>query len=335
MVMPGWALKNCGSRGASHSVTNDTGARKPQHGLLGTYFSRADCSGEVLKRLDAQVNFDWGDGSPAEGFPADQFSVRWSGQLQAPATGKFKLILETDDGVRVWFAGKLVIDDWADRAPAESAAEVALEDGKRYDIIIEYFENGGGASAKLLWSGPSTLKQPIPSFRLTPKDLAPPAELDVTKLPADARGLVGHYFKGREFAGKPALRLDKEIAFDWGEGGPGVRGVGADDFCVRWTGQVKAEKSGTYTFIAEADDGVRLWVNGQKLVEAWIDQGAAEHKGELKLDAGKSYDLVMEYYENSGFAVAKLSWSVAGGEKQFIPSSALTPKIITDKGQKR
>ena len=311
-------------------------AQDGKTGLLGKYFKGMELAGApALQRVDAQVNFDWGDGSPAEGFPADQFSVRWSGQLQAPATGKFKLILETDDGVRVWFAGKLVIDDWADRAPAESAAEVALEDGKRYDIIIEYFENGGGASAKLLWSGPSTLKQPIPSFRLTPKDLAPPAELDVKKLPADARGLVGHYFKGREFAGKPALRLDKEIAFDWGEGAPGVRGVGADDFCVRWTGQVKAEKSGTYTFIAEADDGVRLWVNGQKLVDAWIDQGATEYKGDLKLEAGKSYDVVMEYFENSGFAVAKLSWSVDGGEKQIIPSSVLLPKVITDKGQKR
>jgi hypothetical protein len=311
-------------------------AQDGKTGLLGKYFKGMELAGApALQRVDAQVNFDWGDGSPAEGFPADQFSVRWSGQLQAPATGKFKLILETDDGVRVWFAGKLVIDDWADRAPAESAAEVALEDGKRYDIIIEYFENGGGASAKLLWSGPSTLKQPIPSFRLTPKDLAPPAELDVTKLPADARGLVGHYFKGREFAGKPALRLDKEIAFDWGEGAPGVRGVGADDFCVRWTGQVKAEKSGTYTFIAEADDGVRLWVNGQKLVDAWIDQGATEYKGDLKLEAGKNYDVVMEYFENSGFAVAKLSWSVDGGEKQIIPSSVLLPKVITDKGQKR
>ena len=304
-------------------------------GLLGQYFKNMELAGPpALKRVDAQVNFDWPE-APAEGLPADLFSVRWSGQLQAPATGKFKLILETDDGVRVWFAGKLVLDDWVDRAPAESSVEVALEDGKRYDLIIEYYENGGGASAKLMWSGPSTMKQLIPSFRLTPKELAPPPELDPTKLPADARGLVGHYFRGRDFAGKPALRLDKEIAFDWGLGGPGVRGAGADDFCVRWTGLVKAEKSGTHAFVTETDDGVRLWVNGQKLVDQWVDQGATEHRGELKLEAGQSYDVVLEYYENSGDAVAKLWWSVAGAEKQIVPSSALTPKVLTDKGQKR
>ena len=80
---------------------------------------------------------------------------------------------------------------------------------------------------------------------------------------------------------------------------------------------------------------MRLWVNGQKLVDQWVDQGATEHKGELTLEAGKNYDLVMEYYENSGFASAKLSWSVAGTEKKCVPATALTPKSITDKGQKR
>lgn len=305
-------------------------------GLLGQYFKGVELAGPpALKRMDAQVNFDWPD-APAPGLPGDQFSVRWSGTVQAPATGRFTFITESDDGVRLWVNGRLLIDNWTDHAPSEDKSpEFMMEDGKRYDIVMEMYENGGGAAAKLMWSGPSTLKQLIPSFRLTPKELAPPRELDVAKLPADARGLVGHYFTGRAFSGKPALRLDKEVAFDWGEGGSGVGATGAEDFCVRWTGQVKAEQSGTHTFIAEADDGVRLWVNGQKLVDAWVDQGATEHKGELKLEAGKSYDLVMEYYENSGFASAKLSWSVDGGEKKIIPSSALIPKVITDKGQKR
>lgn len=305
-------------------------------GLLGQYFKNLTLTGPpALKRVDAQVNFDWPE-TPGDGLPADQFSVRWSGTVQSPATGRFTFTTESDDGVRLWVDGKLLIDNWTDHAPSEDKSpEIMMEDGKRYDIVMEMYENGGGAAAKLMWSGPSTLKQPIPSFRLTPKELAPPGELDVAKLPPDTRGLVGHYFKGRDFAGKPLLRLDKEIAFDWGDGGPGVRVGADDDFCVRWTGQVKAEKSGTYTFIAEADDGVRLWVNGQKLVDAWVDQGATEHKGELKLEAGQSYDVVMEYYENSGFAVAKLAWSVDGAEKKIVPTSALTPKVITDKGQKR
>lgn len=305
-------------------------------GLLGQYFKGVELTGPpALKRVDAQVNFDWLE-APGDGLPADQFSVRWSGTVQAPATGKFTFITESDDGVRLWVDGRLLIDNWTDHAPIEDKSpEFAMEDGKRYEVIMEFYENGGGAAAKLMWSGPSTLKQPIPSFRLTPKELTPPGELDVSKLPPDTRGVVGHYFKGREFAGKPALRVDKQIDFNWDMGGPGLRGADADDFCVRWTGQIITEKSGLHTFFAETDDGVRVWINGQKIVDAWVDQGATEHKGELTLEAGKRYDLVMEYYENSGFASAKLAWSVGGAEKQVIPATALTPKSITDKGQKR
>ena len=308
-------------------------------GLLGQYFANQTLGGPpALKRVDAQVNFDFGDSAPAPGLPADQFSVRWSGTVQAPATGRFTFITESDDGVRLWVDGRLMIDNWTDHGPTEDkSAEFMMEDGKRYDVVMEFYESGGGAVAKLLWSGPSTLKQPIPSFRLTPKEITGPGELDVAKLPADARGLVGHYFRGRDFAGKPALRLDREIAFDWGEGSPNVAGalLGAENFCVRWTGQVKAEKSGTHTFSVEADDGVRLWVNGQKLVDAWTDQSPTEHKGDITLEAGKSYDLVLEYYENSGFAVAKLAWSTDGAEKRIIPASALLPKLVKGQGEKR
>jgi len=308
----------------------------PKTGLLGQYFKGVNHAGPAaLKRVDAQVNFDWG-GAPADGLPEDQFSVRWSGTVQSPATGRFTFYTESDDGVRLWVDGRLLIDNWTDHAPTEDkSTEFMMEDGKRYDMVMEFYESGGGAAAKLLWSGPSTLKQLIPSFRLTPKELAPPGELDLAKLPPDTRGVVGHYFKGREFAGKPALRVDKQIDFNWDMGGPGLRGADADDFCVRWTGQITPEKSGLHTFFAEADDGVRVWINGQKIVDAWMDQGATEYKGELTLEAGKNYDLVMEYYENTGFASAKLSWSVAGAEKKCVPASALTPKLITDKGQKR
>jgi len=147
-------------------------------------------------------------------------------------------------------------------------------------------------------------------------------------------GLLGQYFRNLTLAGPPALkRVDAQVNFDWAEAP--AAGFPGDQFSVRWTGQVKAEQSGTHTFITETDDGVRLWVNGQKLVDQWVDQGATGHQGEIKLEGGRSYDLVMEYYENSGFAVARLSWSVAGAEKKIIPSSALTPKIIVDKSQKR
>jgi hypothetical protein len=86
---------------------------------------------------------------------------------------------------------------------------------------------------------------------------------------------------------------------------------------------VQAQKSETYTFFVRADDGVRLWVNGQLLVNQWKDQGTTEYSGSIALVAGQRYDIRMEYYENSLGAVAQLGWSSASTPKQIIPQSQL------------
>jgi hypothetical protein len=102
-------------------------------------------------------------------------------------------------------------------------------------------------------------------------------------------------------------------------------GVGTDNFSVRWSGQVKALASGTYTFYTNSDDGVRLTVNGVSLVNNWTDHGPTEDTGSIALTAGKLYTLVMEFYENGGGATAQLSYSGPGISKQVIPQAVLYP----------
>jgi hypothetical protein len=94
---------------------------------------------------------------------------------------------------------------------------------------------------------------------------------------------------------------------------------------VRWSGEVEAAFSETYTFYTRTDDGARLWVGGQQLVDAWNDQMVREYSGELELVAGNTYSLVMEMYENGGGAVAELRWSSPHTPKQIIPQGALSP----------
>jgi hypothetical protein len=102
-----------------------------------------------------------------------------------------------------------------------------------------------------------------------------------------------------------------------------VVGVGADTFSVRWTGQVLAQYDETYTFSTTTDDGVRLWVNNQLVVNAFQDQAATEKSGTIRLEAGKKYDIKMEYYENGYDALAKLSWNSRSQAKQIIPKAQL------------
>jgi hypothetical protein len=92
---------------------------------------------------------------------------------------------------------------------------------------------------------------------------------------------------------------------------------------VRWTGEVEPLYSETYTFYTTSDDGVRLWVNSQLVVDSWIDQSPTEHSGTIALTAGIKYDIQMDYYENTGGAVAQLRWSSASQAKEIIPQSQL------------
>jgi len=140
-------------------------------------------------------------------------------------------------------------------------------------------------------------------------------------------GLLGSYFANMTLAGSPAgQRIDGPLDFDWGAGTPGVPGVGADNFSVRWVGFVTPSVSGSYTFRTRSDDGVRLYIDGVLVIDNWTDHGPTnDDSAPIALNAGQRYTVTMEYYENGGGAVAQLSWSgPATGGFQFIPRSNLS-----------
>ncbi|MBL8206393.1 MAG: NPCBM/NEW2 domain-containing protein [Blastocatellia bacterium] len=137
-------------------------------GLLGEYYDNINFTGTRIIRTDATVNFNWGTGAPMPGIAADTFSVRWIGQIQAKATETYTFYTNSDDGIRLWVNRRLVINNWTDHSPVENSGTIALQAGQRYDIVLEYYENGGGSIAQLSWSSPSQSKQIIPPTNLFP-----------------------------------------------------------------------------------------------------------------------------------------------------------------------
>ena len=135
-------------------------------------------------------------------------------------------------------------------------------------------------------------------------------------------GLTGAYYDTMDFSGTAFFRTDAAVDFDWGAGSPDSS-IAPDTFSIRWTGLLEAQVSETYTFYTRTDDGLRLWVNGQLLIDAWVNQSAAEWSGQIDLVAGQPVEITMEYYENSGDAVAELRWSSASTPKEIIPTSQL------------
>jgi hypothetical protein len=136
-------------------------------------------------------------------------------------------------------------------------------------------------------------------------------------------GVRADYYKGKNFENLVLNRVDPQINFNWGNSAPD-ESVGEDGFSVRWSGQVEAAFTETYTFYARTDDGVRLWVEGQQLIDNWVDRSTTEDKGTIDLIAGQIYGIVMEYYENESGAVAELRWSSPRTPKQIIPQAALS-----------
>ncbi len=136
-------------------------------------------------------------------------------------------------------------------------------------------------------------------------------------------GVKGQYFGGMNFGSLALTRTDPKIDFSWGAAAPDPL-VGADNFSVRWTGEVEAAFTETYTFYTNSDDGVRLWVDGKRLVNNWTDHGNTEDSGKIDLVAGNFYSFKMEMYENGGDAVAQLRWSSPHTPKQIIPQAALS-----------
>ena len=137
-------------------------------------------------------------------------------------------------------------------------------------------------------------------------------------------GVRGDYYTSMSFGNLALTRTDPQINFNWGDPGGPDPAVGDDNFSARWTGEVEAAFTETYTFYTNSDDGVRLWIDGQQIVNNWTDHGTVENRGTIDLTAGSTYSLVMEYYENGGGAVAELRWSSPSTTKELIPQAALS-----------
>ncbi len=142
-------------------------ARTQGTGLLAQYYSDRLLKQLVGQRLEHSVNYDWDLENAPLGL-ADQFSVRWSGQIEAPASGDYTFYTSSDDGVRLWVDGKLLIDQWNDHARAEHSAGIRLEQGRRYEIRLEFYENLEHAVIQLRWQGPGFIKQLVPTRVLYP-----------------------------------------------------------------------------------------------------------------------------------------------------------------------
>lgn len=260
------------------------------------YWNNTTLSGlPVLTRSEASIDYDWGTSSPGPGVSADSFSVRWTRYIQFTG-GPYRFTATSDDGMRAWVDGELIINMWYDHSPITVSTDKNLTAG-HHQVIVEYYENTVAAIARFSWAPVST---PIAGWR-------------------------GEYFNNPTLSGAPILtRDDAQINFNWGTGSP-APGINADRFSARWTCNLNLT-AGMYRFTMTVDDGGRLWVNNYLLIDTWRDQPPTTYIGDIYLPGG-SIPIKVEYYENSGGAVAMLSWSPTGTPSPPPPGAIIVDDI--------
>jgi hypothetical protein len=233
----------------------------------------------VVERHDNKIDFDWGDGAPDHGVNSDDFSAKWNRHKHfEPGTYRFTATM--DDAMRVYLDGNVIIDSWWDSQQHTMTKDVYVEGGG-HDVKVEYYEAGGKAVAKVHW------------------DLIHPEGHETGSGGGHFYpNWKGEYFNNTSLAGVPALvRDDRYLDHNWGTGSPAPGVIGSDNFSARWT-RSYASNPGNYHISVTSDDGSRLYINNQLVVDNWGVQGPTT-KTASYYHAGGNMDVRVEYFDQT------------------------------------
>ncbi len=264
-------------------------------------FANRDLAGDPAVIFGADtVDFDSGLGSPDEALPVDEFSLRLEGTLPF-ASGVYSIALTYDDGARLYINNELVIDDWNEGAARSQAWQGAL--GGDVPLRIEFFEAYSDALLQLVVT-------PLQS------QAAPPTPVPnlVVPLPPVGEGWLATYYGNPTPGGLPALTqlepldgafpLNREFSVE--SPAPGV--LAEDNWSARWRGRFDFAP-GDYRFTARGNDGVRVYIDGVRMINAWPNAG--DEVGNLVRDiSAGEHEVVVEMYDAGGPAWVRTAWEL-------------------------
>jgi PKD repeat protein len=247
-------------------------------GWRAEYYSNPELAGEpVLVRDEPRIELNLESGSPGEGVPAENFSARWTISREVPA-GIYRFSGTFDNGYRLWVDDNLLVDQWAAGPVRTETTEVNLIAGT-HSVQVEYFHTSGPIVAQFQ----TEYVQNFPDWR-------------------------AEYFAQPDFNSPPlVVQNETEINYNWGTTSP-VPGVIPDNnYAVRWT-RTNEFEAGTYIFRIGVEGGVRLWLDGQILIDGWEQQPFRQLENVANLSAG-GHSLRVEYWKESGNGQIRVGWA--------------------------
>lgn len=270
-----------------------------KNGWAAEYYSDDQLTTKCLdSRLNSTYIFgNWGEESPGGGCPADHFSARFSREIDF-AGGDYTFALDYDDGARLKIDGETVIDGW--ETSDQPYVTRHIESGY-HELEIEYREDVREAYLTALWWGPG---------------------FDLPREARDSSRWYAQHWGNQALWGVPVVTVNEGAGFldhDW-DYGAAATVLPNDHFSSRFERRVHLD-AGRWRFVLSADDGVRLWINGDRIMDEWQDQ-VATFRSELDLSEG-DHELKLEHYENLGAALVRLSW------EQVTLTTTLTGRITS------
>ena len=280
---------------AAHAQTQEP---PPSNAWRATYWNNPSLAGfsRVQQTESEDLDRDWANAAPVDGINPDYWSARWERTIQLRAA-TYRFTALADNGVRVWVNDTLVVNGWQSQWNQTANlffGDIVLEAGSHV-VRVEYYDSTGPASLQVTW-------EPY---------VGPPTTVN---------GWLAEYFNNATLSGTPAFYRDEaEIALNLQARSPQPGVIGVDNFSVRWTRRL-ALPPGIYAFTMRVDDGGRLQIDGELVLDGWRDQGPTNFVARID-HAGGPIDVVMEYYERTGFALAELTWERVGDLPSVEPAS--------------
>ena len=276
LIYPGQRLKipvKCGGPAPTPEPTPS-----PTGPWTAKYWNNRFLSGNPkFTRSEALVNHNWGTQGPGGGIGGTNFSVRWTRTRYLDA-GTHRFNVEVDDGVRVWLDGALIIDEWHDTSPRQYSVDKSVNAGT-HSLQIDYYQNQGSAQIRFWIDAPQA-----------------------------ATPWSGSFFNNTNLQGDPVVtRSYSAVNFNWGNNAP-EPGVTADYFSARFKGEFDFA-AGKYHFSATADDGIRVYLDGNLILNEWHETSPTTYGVDVDVAAGK-HKVRVDYFEAQGTAVCKVSWAL-------------------------
>lgn len=268
------------------------------------YWNNTALSGQpAFFRDEASLDHNWGLGSPDASVNTNGFSARWTRIVDLPA-GRYRFSVTGDDGVRVYVNDDLVLNGWWDHGVRTFTTDRDMPGGQ-HEVRVEYYERYGAAVVKFSLETLSVSPPGSPTVTPTASPAPPPSGKPPIAAPEDG-AWKGEYFNNENLAGAPVVvRSDAAIDFEWGHGSPVAGVVNEDRFSVRWTRNIYFQAS-MWRFKTTTDDGVRLWVDGDLVIDRWHSMSPSSFEAKVLLQEGV-HSVRMEYFDAGGNASAQLT----------------------------